>query len=120
MRVVFIKGLCDGFIFVDINYEELVRMIREGKLPYPPRLTKYELAKIIAVRARQISDGAPPLIDPREVGTTDPVAIALEEFKRGLLSFIVVRRLPNRRGSVEYTLAQLKELQGALGIRQEY
>ncbi|KUO92706.1 MAG: DNA-directed RNA polymerase subunit K [Caldivirga sp.] len=90
--------------------DELYSLIRDGKLPYPPRLTKYELAKIIAVRTRQLMDGAPPLVNPKELSTSDPVAIATEELKRGLLPFIIIRRLPNNK-SVEYSLRELQELE---------
>ncbi len=90
--------------------DELYSLIRNGKLPYPPRITKYEFAKIIAVRTRQLMDGAPPLVNPKEIGTSDPVAIAFEELKRGLLPFIIIRRLPNGK-RVEYTLRELQELE---------
>jgi len=38
------------------------------------------------------------------------VAIAAEELKRGLLPFIIIRRLPNNK-SVEYSLRELQELE---------
>ncbi|BDR91759.1 DNA-directed RNA polymerase subunit K [Vulcanisaeta souniana] len=68
-----------------------------GRLVYPPRITKYELARIIAARAKQLSMGAQPLVNPQELGTYDPIDIALEEVRRGLLPFIIVRTLPNGR-----------------------
>lgn len=93
--------------------DTLYKLARDGKLPYPPRVTKYELAKIIAVRTRQLVEGAPPLVDPKELGTTDPVAIAMEEYRRGLLPFIIIRRLPNGR-RVEYSLRELQDLEKQL------
>ncbi len=69
----------------------------KGKLTYPPRITKYELARIVAARAKQLAMGAQPLINPQELGTYDPIDIAMEEVRRGLLPFIIVRTLPNGR-----------------------
>lgn len=104
----FIKciGYGNGMSAID----ELLSLIKDGKLPYPPRLTKYELAKIVAVRTRQLMDGAPPLINPKELGTMDPVTIAYEELKRGLLPFIVIRKLPNNK-RIEYTLKELQNIE---------
>ena len=44
---------------------------------YPPRLTKYEIARIIGARATQLAMGAQPLVDVRQLGTIDPVLIAM-------------------------------------------
>ncbi len=82
----------------------------ENGLPYPPpRLTKYEVAKMVAIRAKQLAMGAaPPLIDARAMGLQDPIQIAIEEFKAGKLPFIVVRSLPNGK-KIEYTIDELKK-----------
>ncbi len=62
----------------------------------PPRLTRYELARIIGARALQISLGAPVLVEiPPNV--KDPIDIALYELELGALPIIVRRRLPDGR-----------------------
>uniref|UniRef100_UPI00318375B4 DNA-directed RNA polymerase subunit omega n=1 Tax=Vulcanisaeta sp. JCM 14467 TaxID=1295370 RepID=UPI00318375B4 len=52
---------------------------------------------MVAARAKQLAMGAQPLINPQELGTYDPIDIAIEEVRRGLLPFIIVRTLPNGR-----------------------
>ncbi len=68
----------------------------------PPRLTRFERARIIGARALQISMGAPPLIDvyklpPEE--REDPVRIATRELEAGVLPITVVRY--TRRGDIQ-------------------
>ena len=45
---------------------------------------RYTLVVEASKRARQLVDGAQPLIDPKD---RKPVSIAVEEINRGLLSF---------------------------------
>ncbi|MGB9704086.1 MAG: DNA-directed RNA polymerase subunit K, partial [Pyrobaculum sp.] len=80
---------------------------------YPPRLTKYEVARIIGARAIQLAMGAQPLVDVQEVGTTDPVLIAMEELKRGLLDFVIVRETPDGK-TTRIRLKELLELEKTL------
>lgn len=80
---------------------------------YPPRLTKYEVARIIGARAIQLAMGAQPLVDVQEIGTTDPVLIAMEELRRGLLDFIIVRESPDGK-TVRIRLKELLELEKTL------
>lgn len=61
------------------------------------RMTIYEKAKIIGVRATQLSDDAPPLVDIGNL--TDCIEIAKKELAEKKLPFIVRRVLPN--GSYE-------------------
>ncbi len=56
------------------------------------RLTRYEYARAVAARALQLALGAPPLIDIEELGLKDPVEIAREEVKRGVVPIIIKRR----------------------------
>lgn len=56
-------------------------------------LTKYERARILGLRAEQLSCGAPPLV-PYE-NETDTYEIALKELRSGVLPFIIGRPLPN-------------------------
>ncbi len=60
----------------------------------PPRLTRYEKARVISARALQLDLGAFPLIDVSKL-PKDPVEIAKEELRRGVLPFTLIRRLPN-------------------------
>jgi DNA-directed RNA polymerase subunit K len=52
-------------------------------------LTRYERARIVGARALQISMGAPTLIDSN---STDPIDIALEELKKGVIPITIKRR----------------------------
>jgi len=63
----------------------------------PKRLTKYEKSRIIGARALQLSMGAPPLIDLSKYPEIprDPLIIAEEELKRGILPITIRRRLPS-------------------------
>ena len=56
------------------------------------KLTRYEYARAVAARALQLALGAPPLIDIEELGLRDPVEIAREEVKRGVVPIIIRRR----------------------------
>ncbi|MDM7275910.1 MAG: DNA-directed RNA polymerase subunit K [Thermoprotei archaeon] len=57
----------------------------------PPFLTRYEKARIIGIRALQLSRGAPPLVPPEVVGSNDPVLIAKYEVEKGILPASVLR-----------------------------
>ncbi|NPA05344.1 MAG: DNA-directed RNA polymerase subunit K [Crenarchaeota archaeon] len=68
---------------------------RSGRVKIgPPRLTRFERARVIGARALQISMGAPPLIDvetlPPDV-REDPVRIAKYELEAGILPMTIVR-----------------------------
>jgi DNA-directed RNA polymerase subunit K len=52
-------------------------------------LTRYERARIVGARALQISMGAPTLI---ESNTTDPIDMALDELKKGVIPITIKRR----------------------------
>ena len=64
-----------------------------------PILTKYERARILGERAKQINMGAKPVI-PIADSVIDGYLIALEEFNHKKIPFIVKRPLPN--GGCEY------------------
>lgn len=61
-------------------------------------VTKYEKARILAMRARHISMGAPLTTEPPE-GECDSLKIAMAEYRRGKVPFTLVRTLPD--GNVE-------------------
>lgn len=64
-----------------------------------PKLTKYERAKIIGVRAEQLARGATPFVDlttdSRGQVVFDPIATAERELMARRLPFVVVRRMPD-------------------------
>ena len=98
------------------NYEEieaLTTIIRnpQGMIIDPlhrtiPFLTKYEKARILGDRARQINSGAKPLVEI-EPFVIDGYLIALKELEEKKIPFILKRPLPN--GGVEYW--KLKDLE---------
>ena len=60
----------------------------------PPKLTRFERARIIGARALQISLGAPILVElPPSV--TDPIDIALRELREDVLPMTLRRVLPD-------------------------
>ena len=89
---------------------KLIESLKTKQVPYPPRLTKYEIARIIAARAKQLANGAQPMVDVNKLNTIDPVLIAIEELKEGKLPFIIVRTLPTGK-KIEVKLRDLLEYQ---------
>jgi len=60
----------------------------------PPRLTRFEKARIVGARALQIAMGAPILIKSSKT-LLNPIDIALEELERGVLPITIRRTLPD-------------------------
>jgi DNA-directed RNA polymerase I, II, and III subunit RPABC2 len=98
------------------NYEEieaLTKIVRneQGIVIDPlhktlPFITKYEKARILGDRAKQINAGAKPFV-PVEPFVIDGYLIALKEFEEKKIPFIIKRPLPN--GGTEYW--KLKDLE---------
>ena len=59
----------------------------------PPKITRFEKARIVGARALQISMGAPILVDAAE--NTNPIDIALSELEAGILPITIRRTLPD-------------------------
>lgn len=60
----------------------------------PPKLTRFERARIAGARSLQISLGAPILVElPSRV--SDPIDIALAELREGVLPMTIRRTLPD-------------------------
>lgn len=91
------------------NYDEvdiLTRVVRDEKgviidplhrtLPF---ITRYEKARIIGERAKQINAGAKPFVE-LDISVIDGYLIALKEFDAKVIPFIIKRPLPN--GGMEY------------------
>ena len=69
---------------------DLTQEIRFG----PPKLTRFERARIIGARALQVSLGAPILVElPSSV--IDPIDIALSELREDFLPLTIRRVLPD-------------------------
>ncbi len=60
----------------------------------PPRLTRFERARILGARALQLSMGASPLIPVESIPRRDPLSIAREELRLGILPITIRRTLP--------------------------
>jgi DNA-directed RNA polymerase I, II, and III subunit RPABC2 len=91
------------------NYDEIAtlsRIVRDenGNIIDPlhktlPFITRYEKARILGERAKQINSGAKPFIEV-ENNIIDGYLIALKEFEEKKIPFIIKRPIPN--GCVEY------------------
>lgn len=60
----------------------------------PPKLTRFEKARIVGARALQIAMGAPVLIAPSK-SLSNPIDIALQELEIGILPITIRRTLPD-------------------------
>ena len=65
-----------------------------------PILSRYEFAKIIGIRTKQLNHGSTPFIDNLDPNIIDGYTIAIKEFKLKKIPFIIKRPLPN--GITEY------------------
>lgn len=92
-----------------MNYDEIIGLTkivknRQGEIVDPlhttmPILTKYEKARLIGSRAEQINRGAMPSI-PVDDNLIDGRTIAIMEFEKKSIPFIIARPLPS--GAIEY------------------
>jgi DNA-directed RNA polymerase subunit K/omega len=60
----------------------------------PPKLTRFEKARIVGARALQISMGAPILVEPSQ-NLSNPIDIAIKELESGILPITIRRTLPD-------------------------
>ena len=60
----------------------------------PPKLTRFERARVVGARALQVSMGAPVLLDITDP-TKSPIEIALDELREGVLPISIRRSLPD-------------------------
>ncbi len=62
----------------------------------PPRITRFEKARIVGARALQIAMGAPILIEiTSSYKNSSPIDIALKELGENVLPITIRRRLPD-------------------------
>ena len=91
------------------NYDEIINLSKvtrnaDGIIIDPlhcsiPFITRYEKAKIIGERSKQLSAGATPFVKVDET-VIDEYLIACKEFNEKKIPFIVKRPMPN--GGCEY------------------
>lgn len=60
----------------------------------PPKVTRFEKARIVGARALQISMGAPILVDAHE-SISNPIDIAMKELEAAILPITIRRTLPD-------------------------
>lgn len=68
-------------------------------------LTKFEIARVIGMRATDISNGAPPTIDT--TGMTDAIRIARAELINRTIPMTIERKYPNGEVKV-YKVSEMK------------
>lgn len=61
------------------------------------KLSRFEVARLIGARSLQISLGAPILLKTEK---GDPIDVAKEEFRAGMVPITIKRKLPNGQYSV--------------------
>jgi DNA-directed RNA polymerase subunit K/omega len=89
----------DKYLIFDNDDDDNLQIKHEiVRIPDEERITQntctyYELVRIIGVRTRQLSLGAPPFI--KGMDGMDPMMIAIEELKRKATPFKIRRYLPN-------------------------
>ena len=92
-----------------LNYEEVEALATVVRDKYNtiidplhrtlPMMTRYEKARILGERARQINSGAKPMIEVEQT-IIDGYLIALQELEQKRIPFIIQRPIPN--GGSEY------------------
>ena len=80
------------------EYEDVVPLGAIGLTPpeqhrTSPYLSRYEEARVIGVRALQLENNAPAMLDTR--GEYDPIKIARMELAARVMPLVVRRRLPD-------------------------
>jgi DNA-directed RNA polymerase I, II, and III subunit RPABC2 len=73
-----------------------------------PVLTRYEKARILGERAKQLNMGAKPFVEVEDT-IIDGYIIALRELEKKVIPFIIQRPLPNG-GSEYWRLSDLEVL----------
>lgn len=90
------------------DYNKVMAKLDAEKISQPV-MTKYEMNKIISLRANQLALGAPAFVPDTEDKKTNMEyrKIAFQEFKEGKLPYIIKRPLPNNKAEY-YRLRDLK------------
>ena len=75
-----------------LNHVEAIKL-SDDVIIGPPKLTRFERARIVGARALQVSLGAPILVQLSK-GVSDAIDIALQELNERVLPMTVRRTLP--------------------------
>ena len=73
----------------------------------PPKLTRFERARIVGARALQIAMGAPILIQQLKAPSS-PLEIAIKELESGILPITIRRTLPDKKTYQDIPIKQLQ------------
>ena len=85
----------DGDESSEINENSEVKFVLGDDRKTNPRLTRYEMVRILGERIKQLTMGAKPLVKNVQDITYDQ--IALEELKLNMIPFKIKRPLPNNK-----------------------
>jgi DNA-directed RNA polymerase I, II, and III subunit RPABC2 len=85
---------CPAVWVADILILENIKMTNNKITVGPPKVTRFEKARIVGARALQISMGAPILVDTDEA-VSNPIGIALKEMDIAILPITIRRTLPD-------------------------
>jgi DNA-directed RNA polymerase I, II, and III subunit RPABC2 len=85
-------SIIKGSIDPKRDRKEVAKKITIG----PPRLTRFERARIIGARALQLALGAPPFV-PVTTNVSDPITLAMIELDAKALPISIRRTLPDGR-----------------------
>lgn len=69
-------------------------------------MTKFEYAKLLGMRAEQISLNSPVMVTLVN-GETDSMQIALEEMRQGVIPFVVRRFYPSMKRYEDWSVSEL-------------
>ena len=78
-----------------LSDKDIKKLLSEQKKISMPFLTKYEKARLLGIRIKQLTSGSLPLIDT--TGFTNFIDIAEEELKQKKTPLIIKRRMPNNK-----------------------
>ncbi len=78
------------------NYEDITKIENEFSAPKISynRITKYEVTKVIGLRAQQIASGMPVLV---ETNSTNVIDIAMKEYYQDKIPFIIKRPITDTK-----------------------
>ncbi len=82
-------------VWADIQALESIKLSENKVNVGPPKVTRFEKARIVGARALQISMGAPILVDADEESVSNPIDIALKEMDAAILPITIRRTLPD-------------------------
>ncbi len=82
----------DGLNHTILIKTKMINLSNENLIG-PPKLTRFERARIVGARALQVSLGA-PILAPLPEAVTDPIDIAIIELREKVLPMTIRRTLP--------------------------